>query len=380
MHLWIGLSLGALILPVTVSGALLVLAPEIDRELDPARFAVTGNAAMQSASTYLAHAANAVGGAEVTMLRWPQSEGAPMTAMARASNSPENRAGPPRTFMVYLDPPSGKVLGIVETRKSFMGVMRQLHENLLVPQFSGREIAGWTGVALLTLSLTGLVLWWPRNLGIWGGFARGLSWRRGATLSSNLHHRLGFWISIPLAVMALTGISLSFAQQTRALVGAFAPVTPQAPRQGFGSVLHAPALDAERAIEMASIASGAKRLLSLARPSEQTKAWRVELAKDDGAGVTIFVDDATGAARIAPPPTSGDNLLGTLRRLHGTDQYGLFWRVIACLCGAFPSILLVTGILIWAGRRAKASFAEPASTVAMPASKHGRAHETNIAA
>ena len=63
---------------------------------------------------------------------------------------------------------------------------------------------------MLILSLTGIWLWWPRN----GGFLRGLRWRRvGRALSFNLHHLLGFWISIPLAVVSVTGIYLGFPQR-----------------------------------------------------------------------------------------------------------------------------------------------------------------------
>ena len=61
---------------------------------------------------------------------------------------------------------------------------------------------------MLILSLTGIWLWWPRA----ASFVPGLRWRRAPYTSTNLHHTLGFWISIPLAVVSLTGIYLSFPQ------------------------------------------------------------------------------------------------------------------------------------------------------------------------
>ena len=59
---------------------------------------------------------------------------------------------------------------------------------------------------MLILSLTGIYLWWPRN----GGFLRGLALaarRRDVVQSAS---SLGFWISIPLAVVSVTGIYLGF--------------------------------------------------------------------------------------------------------------------------------------------------------------------------
>src|SRR4030095_8234600 len=73
-------------------------------------------------------------------------------------------------------------------------------------------------------SATGLWLWWPRH----GGFLKGLRWRRGASTLFNLHHMIGFWICLPLAVLSLTGVYISFPQNSHALVGAPAP-PPRSP-------------------------------------------------------------------------------------------------------------------------------------------------------
>jgi hypothetical protein len=97
---------------------------------------------------------------------------------------------------VFLDPPTAAVLDVMEFRSSFFGFLHVFHENLTIPEYSGRQIVGWVGTGLLIMSLTGLWLWWPRG----GGFLRGLRWTRSGRFTFNLHHLIGFWISIPLAV------------------------------------------------------------------------------------------------------------------------------------------------------------------------------------
>ena len=57
---------------------------------------------------------------------------------------------------VYIDPPTARVLDIVDFRSTFFGVLHRFHENLTVPDYSGRAIVGWVGVGMATLALTGI--------------------------------------------------------------------------------------------------------------------------------------------------------------------------------------------------------------------------------
>ena len=38
-----------------------------------------------------------------------------------------------------------------------------LHSTLLMKNREGRQLAGWLGVAMLTMSASGLINWWPRR-------------------------------------------------------------------------------------------------------------------------------------------------------------------------------------------------------------------------
>ena len=60
VHLWIGVGLAALLIPISISGALLVLHDEIDARFNPHRYAVTGTRAALPPTVYLSKAAEAV--------------------------------------------------------------------------------------------------------------------------------------------------------------------------------------------------------------------------------------------------------------------------------------------------------------------------------
>ena len=172
VHRWIGLGLMVLLVPIAVSGALLVWHDPLDALLHPSRYAVTGTQLLQP-SAYLASATAALdGSAQPVGVRFPEDEGWPVIVMARGA--PRVEGGPIRFVNVYLDPPTARTLDVVDFRSSLIGWLHRFHENLTIPEYSGRAIVGWAGVGMLILSLTGIWLWWPRN----GAFLPGLRWRR----------------------------------------------------------------------------------------------------------------------------------------------------------------------------------------------------------
>ncbi|AXK83707.1 PepSY domain-containing protein [Pseudolabrys taiwanensis] len=376
VHLWLGVGLALLLIPISVSGGLLVFHDEIDAIFNPKRYAVSGAEVAQPASAYLARATEALasepGNFAATGLRYPDEPGAPVRVMAR----PQQRGdGPPRFFTVFLDPPTAQVLDVMDFRSSFFGFMHVFHENLTLPQYSGRQIVGWVGVAMLILSLTGIWLWWPRN----GRFLIGLRWTRSPRFTFNLHNMLGFWISIPLAVVSLTGIYLSFPQTARNMMSSIATMTPPGARPGFGNVMTHTNLTADRALEIArqtepsatpvaiflpTMAGGpggrgpqANATQQGERPRQEggrgpAPSWRIQLARSETETMTVSVDDRAGSAVVAPARASGDQAASWIRWIHEGSHSGPVWKVIVLLTGIFPTIFAVTGVIMWLRRRA----------------------------
>ncbi|MEI9804778.1 MAG: PepSY-associated TM helix domain-containing protein [Pseudolabrys sp.] len=363
VHLWIGVGLAVLLIPISLSGGLLVWHDEIDALLNPQRYAVSGADVALPPSAYLSKAAAAVakdpGGLQPTAIRYPQP-GWPVQVMTRAQQQADGR---PRMVTVFLDPPTGAVLDAMEFRSSLFGFLHVFHENLTMPQYSGRQIVGWAGVGMLVLSLTGIWLWWPRN----GGFLRGLRWLRSPRFTFNLHHLLGFWISLPLAAVSFTGIYLAFPQTARDVMSSVATMSPQAARGGFGDVVQPTALSADRALDIARQAEPGAKPLLLSLPVRQrgpaATAWRVQMARaDDTAAVTVMVDDRSGHATPTIVPQSGDRAASWIRWIHEGSHSGPIWAMIVFLTGLFPTILAVTGVIMWLRKRASRKVLEAKGT------------------
>jgi len=352
LHLWTGLSVGVLLVALGLSGSLLVWRDSLDRLGNPARYAVTaGNPALPP-SVYLANAAAALGnGFAPQTIRYPEGDGSPVVVQAR------NAGNAAQAMRVYMDPPTGRVLDTADFRSSLLGTLVGFHENLRIPEYNGRSIVGWTGVAMLISALTGIWLWWPRH----GAFRRGLRWRRGPGTASNLHHRLGIFIAVPLAVVSVTGIYIAFPQQGRQLLGSVAAMTPPGPRPGFAQPLARPALGVDRVLDMALKAELGARPAMIALPSRQAPIWRIQLEGPDAAElITVTVDDAS-TTLTKLPTLPGDQIAQWVRWLHEGSHAGLGWRLAVFCSGVFPAVFFVTGLMIWWHRRRPRAVIAPAA-------------------
>lgn len=156
---------------------------------------------------------------------------------------------------------------------------------------------------MLIMSLTGLWLWWPRG----GDFLRGLRWTRSRRFTFNLHLLIGFWISIPLAVVSLTGLYLAFPQSARNAMSTVAPMSP--PRGGLGGqIAQHTTLTADRAVDMARKSAPNAEPTALFLPAQQrgeaSLNWRVEMKGRDNT-FTVTVDDQSGQTRAIAPQSGG---------------------------------------------------------------------------
>ena len=349
VHLWIGVGIAALLVPISLSGALLVWHDEIDTWINPHRYAVTGTEVAQPVSAYLAKAAEAVAkdpaNLRATIMRYPE-KGWPVRITMRGQS--RDAGARPRVITVFLDPPTAAVLDVMEFRSSFFGFLHVFHENLTIPEYSGRQIVGWVGTGLLIMSLTGLWLWWPRG----GSFLRGLRWTRSGRFTFNLHHLIGFWISIPLAVVSFTGIYLAFPQTARNAMSTVAPMGP--PRGGFGGqIAQHTALAADRAVDIARKSAPNAEPTALFLPVQQRGEanvnWRMEMRGRDDA-FTVTVDDQSGQAKVIAPQ-SGDRAAAWIRWIHEGSHSGPLWAAVVFLTGIFPTVFAVTGIMMWLRKR-----------------------------
>jgi uncharacterized iron-regulated membrane protein len=283
---------------------------------------------------------------------------------------------------VWLDPASGKALKVGSPQSALVQFSHSFHETLALGQ-PGRPLVGALGAVMLFFSLSGLWLWWPR-----GAFAKGFSWRRTPTTLMNLHFLGGFWIAIPLAVVAVTGMGLSFPRATSALFGGPAANAQRGPEvagaqegggsrqgaegrggrgrrggggEGAGPPSAAPiSQSADQVVAAAQALHPNAHLLNLVLPGQRMpgppippppgggpQSWRVQLV-DGGRTLDVWVGADGKAMDGQPaPPRPGQGASSLIRSLHQGDVSGI-WKLIVAMTGVVPIALAITGVWTWA--------------------------------
>ncbi|HEX4773270.1 MAG TPA: PepSY-associated TM helix domain-containing protein [Bryobacteraceae bacterium] len=121
-----------------------------------------------------------------------------------------------RSKTVYVDPYGGAVLGVNSVRAhDFFFAVERLHRALGAPlgsKTAGHWLAAVSNLLFGALILLGVILWLPRKWN-WNTIRSSIAFRtglRGRAREWNWHNVIGIWCALPLLVIVLTGVVMSF--------------------------------------------------------------------------------------------------------------------------------------------------------------------------
>ncbi|WP_312789314.1 PepSY-associated TM helix domain-containing protein [Sphingobacterium sp.] len=138
----------------------------------------------------------------------------------RGEKAPTEKLKGPRNpggDIVYVDPYTGKLQERVDPQAgTFFKTMLKLHQTLLLNNI-GKTILGVSTFIVLVILLSGIILWWPKNINILKNRLKvktSGSWKR---INHDLHVVLGFYCSFFLLVFLVTSLPWSFKWANEAL-------------------------------------------------------------------------------------------------------------------------------------------------------------------
>ena len=205
LHLAAG-SLGAIvILVMSFTGTVLALKPQIQNWVDRDVREVTPPATPRLGAKALLTAVRAakpeVSVQSVAFDRDPRI--AVTVNLGRAGN-------------IFVNPYDGAILGSPSAGTAqFFQTMTSWHRYVGASgesRATGRAATGASNLAFLFLSLSGLYLWWPSALTM--RHLRPIVWFRTSGTSRardfNWHNTIGFWCLIPIVIMTMSGVVMSY--------------------------------------------------------------------------------------------------------------------------------------------------------------------------
>lgn len=365
LHLWLGLGSGLVVFVVSITGCILAFEHEIKRVTHAFIYSVPGESnTLLPPSKLIPISESAMHGQKASSIYYYE-EG--KSAVVRFITKK-----PKTATQVYLNPYTGEVLEIRNMEDDFFRIILNGHFNLWLPQHIGAPIVSYATLIFSMLLITGIILWWPKNLKKsntdksfkikWNA-----KWRR---INYDLHNVPGFYVFFIALTLALTGMMFGVKWFNDAVYGIASlgkrkienriePLsdstiaTPDGQTKTMDALwLHA--LDTTKL----------KCTISISNPDAISKAISVSVNPKPGtfyASRTRYFDQHTGIEFTGDALFNGhaeelklERMLHNLSYdIHVGEIAGLPGKIIAFVASLVCASLPVSGFIIWLGRKKK---------------------------
>ena len=369
MHLWLGLSSGLIVLLLAVTGCLFVFSVEITNWLRSDEMYVSEVKEARIAPSQL----------------WKQTQEfiGPDTQISNVHiyNDPEKsvvfhcfKANEGSFFYfgnidyylsVYVDPYTGKVLGIYDEELDFFNIVKMLHWSLLLDTPIGQPITGWATFIFVIMLITGIILWWPKNKAarkqrFWFQWKDSTKWRRK---NYDMHNIFGFYVASVAIIVAFTGMVWAFTWfQSLVYVAGSLSITPPNIVTKTSEITKGNkdiAFDRACAIALEKHPDAAGVGLSYAEnPTDIISAYIQQYKDAYYVSHNMQFDQYTGKLlleRNHDEKNFGEKLITANYDIHVGAILGLPGKIMAFIASFICAMLPVTGFMIWWGRTNKKS-------------------------
>lgn len=344
LHLWLALPSAVVLFVVCITGSIFTYADEIMDLMHRPYSEVTIGASKQPVESIL----------KIVRKRYPDDKIASMVAYTDKSKSYKILLYSEKNGLrnVFVDPYTGRLLG--ESRShQFFYVVAHLHSELLLGE-TGVWIVKIATVIFLILIITGMLLWRPKRLTL-------KNWKHFFTLNHKLkfkrimydHHRvLGMYASGILLLLALTGTIMAFKPLEKSLVEALGGGKSEIKNRWAAADVKAPILNI---IEKYRVVPGVEAMRIGLASRQENGIYKIAVGKEIGIltylGAVHFVDKVSGEELTDQKGVVNSEVENVLMSLHSGKWLGWFGELLTFLAGIIGAYLIVTGIIIWWGRR-----------------------------
>lgn len=369
LHLWLGIASGLVVFHLGVTGCIFAFQKEITEFIHSKQIFVDVpvNPKTVPLSTLTATAEKALGGKKkVSFINT-------YTQADRAWEFGTYKPGDAKAFwyfdsidyydMVLINPYTGKVTEVSDYKYEFFGIIKMLHWSFLINHPIGQQVIGWATIIFVFLLISGMVMWWPKNLKK-SNFDKSfkVKWKaKFKRVNYDLHNVLGFYVMIICLVLALTGLVWAFQWfQASVYVVASGSTTPPAQR-----VVKSDSTQKIKAIPFDIAFETAKKSFKDVK--------RIGMSPAEGTGATIYAtgykgeetywnfdvlqfDQYTGKLldrKNQADKNRGEALIGMNYDIHVGAILGLPGKILAFFASLIAASLPITGFIIWWGKKKK---------------------------
>ncbi len=347
IHRWLGVTLGAIIFLLGMSGAAVTFRPELMPKFYPSLFTVIPGEHLLSLETILLDAARYLG-PDKTMTNLYPGDG-PEEAYIIQFNDPA-RSLP---SILTVDPYSGAVIGEMNLVSNIFAMMLFMHGNLFMGKV-GSYFVGIMGIVVIFFIISGIYVWLPKSFSL---LKLKMTFKFKKRFVQKIHHLLGLLFAAPLLISALTGFFTVF--DVPYYVSQFLKKSP--PR--VEELAHKFSVSFEDQLNSLSLITPAIRqnLISVHLSNTKNGFMKVSYGLRDNHflyGYERIILDPRSKKIVQTFNSDKDPSSWNIKRMiifpiHTGEYFGVFGRIISFLSGIALMISFCTGVTLFYRRRTR---------------------------
>jgi uncharacterized iron-regulated membrane protein len=369
IHKWLGILSGVIVFIVCITGCIYTFYDELKLQFYPDRYLIetpkeNGVPLPLSKLTKIAQAALPVNEKISRVDLYPASN---RTWIFRAQKTDEAAFGygsyQQYYQRVFLDPYTGEIQFVENTKYEFFQVVLQLHMNLLLGKKIGALLVNIATIVFLVLLVTGMVLWWPRNWK-WKNIRRAIwlntsvKWKR---LVYDLHNVSGFYSLFFAIILSFTGLVFGLESVKKNYAAFFnqfsdAAIKKEKQTQSIPGIFADP-LDNAFHYTLANNSQADMMSIRLRNSNQNQHDIQVRLKPNRTGSFRWYYFDGSGTQikeiRSGSTLALGDRLVTLNFDLHTGSIGGIPTRILAFIVSLIGAALPVTGYIMWWNKRKK---------------------------
>ncbi len=259
--------------------------------------------------------------------------------------------------LLYLNPYNGQVTGIQNQKKDPFLLAWSIHTQLGMGKFGGHIVALAT-LLCVPLIISGLILWWPKRKGSFRNVLRPSHWRSWKSINYNLHNIGGFYTSLILMLVVLSGLMMSYVwfKDSVYFITGSEPVVKVAPQEIPGPASDEPI---NTAVDYVRKNYPEFQECSINYPYGQDKGvftFRVNHLDKIGTTHQLYFNLSNGQLVKERPYSqfsTGDRINAINFNIHSGKILGMPGLIIVFLVTLFSAFLAISGFIIWFNKKMK---------------------------
>jgi uncharacterized iron-regulated membrane protein len=392
IHLYLSLAAGLIIMMSCLTGAILVFEHEIDHAFNESRYTVEAKGKRLPLSALIKNALESTPKAKLASVKvyseanrtveiglltpekkeegkGNKSEGEHKEHEGKKgaekhegeSKGPDGKkmpkGGGKPSLIAYVDPYTGKVVDVFNRKKSFFFTVEMLHRFLLSGNDGiGKKIVGFSTFFFFFILITGIVLWWPKTKAILRQRLKikaNSGWKR---FNHDMHIVTGFYMSIFLVIIVLTGLTMSFNWISKGIftLTGTKMENPEPPESIYQEGVKSVSIDA--VYKQLSETEKDAEFINIRMPKDSAGVVSASILPHNAletAFNTYYIDQFSGkliGENKAADKNLGQKIRSYVKPVHTGDVFGLPTKILSFVISLLAFTFPITGVIMWLNR------------------------------